>query len=207
MQAGIFTADISDHLVVYSLFKTDNKFSTHDYYRRLINDNLISQFCMLLIEQDWSILEYIQDVNTRFDTFFNMYISLYNSCFPIMKVVSSEKKDKPWFNTSLKKLCKKKYVLYRKYIKNPNVNTEQKYKQFRNMVNREKRKCKREYFLKKFGNVHGNLKSTWKVINEVLNKHSNNVQCETIQVDGQLLDDKQEIVNKFNEYFNEIGTK
>ena len=70
-----------------------------------------------------------------------------------------------------------------------------KYKQARNLVIKEKRRCKREYYMKKFETVRGNLKCTWKVINELWNKGKSNAQCESIQVGERILEDKQDIRN------------
>ena len=81
-----------------------------------------------------------------------------------------------------------------------------KYKQASNLVNKEKRRCKHEYYMSKFETVRGNLKCTWNVINELLNKGKNNAQCESIQVGERILKYKQDITNEFNEYFNTVGT-
>lgn len=75
------------------------------------------------------------------------------------------------------------------------------------MVNKEKRKCKREYFMNKFEKVKGNLKNTWKVINEVLNKGNKKSKCQSIHVGDKTLEDTQDIANEFNKYFNTVGTK
>ena len=49
--------------------------------------------------------------------------------------------------------------------------------------------------INKFETVRGNLKCTWKVINELLNKGKNNAQCESIQVAERILEDKKDITN------------
>ena len=67
-----------------------------------------------------------------------------------------------------------KYLLFKKYVKNPNSVSELKYKQARNLVNKEKRRSKHEYYMSMFETVRGNLKCTWNVINELLNKGKNN---------------------------------
>ena len=119
LQSGIFTSDISDHFAVFCTLKTDTKGYNHTHFKRKINDNLIASFCMLLQGQDWSVLENISDVDTRFNAFLDIYSSLYDTCFPVTKITSRPCKNdsKPWFNNSLKKLCKKKYLLFKKYVK------------------------------------------------------------------------------------------
>ena len=91
--------------------------------------------------QDWSMLENMYDVDTRFNAFLDIYSSLYDTCFPVTKITSRPCKNdsKPWFKNSLNKLCKKIYLFFKKYVNNPNSVSELKYKQARNLVNKEKR--------------------------------------------------------------------
>ena len=208
LQSGIFTSDISDHFAVFCTLKADIKHNNNTNFKRKINDCNIASFCMLLKKQDWGVLENISDVDSKFNAFLDIYSSLYDNCFPVTKIINRPSKNdsKPWFNDPLKKLCKKKYLLFKKFVKNPNSVSELKYKHARNLVNKEKRRCKHEYYMSKFESVKGNLKYTWNVINELLNKSKNKSQCEAILVNDRTLENKQDIANEFNKYFNTVGT-
>ena len=58
-------------------------------------------------------------------------------------------------------------------------------KQMRNKVNKVNIDLKRDYFTNKIASYEGNIKSTWKTINLVLNKKLKTTQIKTIDVDGE----------------------
>ena len=208
LKSGIFVTDISDHYPVFALANFQFTQSPTYCFKRKINEKSIIQFCTLLSEVDWSDIYVHYNASDRFRCFLDKYTSLYNKCFPLKKSALSENTNpKPWFNAHLKKMCNKKYALYRKFKRNPTVYRETRYKHYRNKVNFEIRKRKLEYYNMKFGSAQGNIKNTWNVINEVLNKSKKSVLCESIEVDGSVIDDKQIIVDKFNDYFSTIGEK
>ena len=63
---GILTADISDHLPIFYIYKLsmpDNVNNTNVKFRRLINDAKIDNFCDILSQAGWSDLYPIEDVN------------------------------------------------------------------------------------------------------------------------------------------------
>ena len=50
-------------------------------------------------------------------------------------------------------------------------------------------------------------KNTWKLINGILNKHGKKNTISKIKIDNRTIDESQEIVDSFNNYFVEIGPK
>ena len=210
IQSGIFICDISDHFPVFAFINLDlcNTHINELYYsKRTFEEDAVLKFCVSLQEVEWCYLESIVNTNDRFIAFMDMFTSIFAKCFPLQKIKSKKKtkKYKPWFNFSLKKMCKKKYILLRKFLKNSTPVRETNYKRYRNITNEEIRKRKREYYHAKFNNAHGKVKYTWNVINEVLNKPKSKVQCEHIEVDGKMVENKQSIAEHFNEYFSSVG--
>ena len=59
------------------------------------------------------------------------------------------------------------------------------YKQMRNKVNKINIDLKRDYFTIKIASHEGDIKSTWKTINMILNKRSKTTQITTLDVDGE----------------------
>jgi len=57
--------------------------------------------------------------------------------------------------------------------KPPNDDTHQKYKQYRNILNNLKRTAKQEYYKREFEKHKNSIKTTWQIINNILNKISN----------------------------------
>ena len=79
------------------------------------------------------------------------------------------------------------------------------YKQYQNTVSNAILRRKREYYHKLFDKVKSNLKGTWKVINNVLNKTKKKSSCKKLRKNNVLTEDKQNLANIFNDYFSEIG--
>ena len=64
---------------------------------------------------------------------------------------------------------------------------------------------KRKYFYEKLTQFQGDLKKTWKTINQVINKKSSTTVVPCLTVDGQTVRGHKEIACSMNEYFCSIG--
>ena len=66
--------------------------------------------------------------------------------------------------------------------------------------------AKRIYYDKKFEESKSNVKATWRLLNEVINKiKAKSKLNSTFKIDGQEICDPMEIANKFCQYFTSIG--
>ena len=75
----------------------------------------------------------------------------------------------------------------------------------RNKVNKVNIELKRDYFTYKIASHEGDIKSTWKIINLVLNKKSKATQITTLDVDGEQISNYEAIAEHMNKYFCNIG--
>ena len=82
--------------------------------------------------------------------------------------------------TKLKKRCKKKNRLYKKYLSKPSLERERNFKTYWNKLNKDIRYVKKEYYLNKFQSVRGNMQKTWKYINEIIRRKPQGVRPEFI---------------------------
>ena len=171
----------------------------------IINSENCGRFVHDIGNTCWNVVD--DDPNIAYNHFIQKCLSIYNNCFPVKRVVVKKKiKHKPWFTKSLRKLCNKKCLLYKKYISNPSDYRHVKYKQFRNKVIEEIKKAKKDYFKNKFISAAGNLKNTWNIINSMLGTGSrknalpSSVKCNDKSVTGQ-----DAICSAFNQYFIDIG--
>ena len=81
-----------------------------------------------------------------------------------------------------------------------------KYKIYKNKLTNILRYCEREYYNKSLELHKKDIKKTWKILNEVINKRckSNSFSKNFIE-DGKEITNKQEIADGFNNYFVNIG--
>ena len=83
----------------------------------------------------------------------------------------------------------------------------QAYRQIRNRINKMNLDLKREFFTKKISSYAGNVKGSWKVINQVLNKKSNTTHVSSLNFDGKTILDNATIAESMNDVFCGIGKK
>ena len=112
---------------------------------------------------------------------------------------------KPWISKALLKSIKKKNILYRRFLSNPTSTREISYKNYKNKSSSTLRAANRNYFEKKFEECKSNMKSTWRLLNEVINKRKSRNSVQSFFIDNKDFTDPMEIANHFCEFFTNIG--
>lgn len=206
-ECGILFGDVSDHLPIFCIASLSylSSYSGHlNVVKRVINDSNIFQFCRVLKDFDWDLRE--SNVNDMFNGFLDVFLELYNNCFPFCNLKSTPScKNKAWFTKDLKKMCKKRQSLYKKFILNRTPTNERNYKIFRNKCTKAIRKTKQQYFHSKFSSVKGNSKATWKEINFVLNRKRNFNTPSKVLNNDNIITNTKDIAHEFNKFFISIG--
>ena len=79
---GILTTDISDHYIIFHV--SDKICPSNDQFQlaRLINDKRMETYNRSISDTDWSILDQYEN----FKHFMDMYKTLYDQSFPVVKV-------------------------------------------------------------------------------------------------------------------------
>jgi hypothetical protein len=118
--SGLLINDISDHLPIFLFSKHAKRNKDYHHYKmiRRINDNNIQLMKNELSEQNWNLVCNCNNVNLAYDNFLDIFMKVYNKHCPLQKVYVKQKSiERPWFNNSLKNACKKKNILYKKFLK------------------------------------------------------------------------------------------
>jgi len=95
----------------------------HVYYKRDINQSTIAEFQLKLSYETWDKIFMKNDVNEIYNSFLNIFLRHYHSCFPVIKT-NRLSYGKLWITSGIRISCKHKRELYtecRKY-KNPTLN-------------------------------------------------------------------------------------
>ena len=176
ISAGIITSDISDHFPIYAL--ASNFVINYDHsnsYKSGFRDMSMTNLCKLrerLGLVDWSVVYNQTNTNLSFEMFLHILLSNYNSIIPLQQPTRSNYKKvprHPWITKSLLKSINRKNNLFHKYRKNPNTANKTRYVRYRNILTSSLRMAKQSYFSRQFELYKYDAKSTWKVINTVLN--------------------------------------
>ena len=115
-------------------------------------------------------------------------------------------KSNPWITEQLLHEKRHKNYLKRKACKTSNLNDWENYKYARNNYNKLIKNTIKRHFSNDIQNNKGNLKKTWKSINQCLNRNHKSKKIVLIK-DANGKDIKSEdMANAFNEHFINIGS-
>ena len=184
-------------------FKRDvnNKFRR---VRDTSESNVLNLYCNLMV-YNWEKLYKEKDVNNAYKTFLEIFIDLYNTTCPFKTIRVKHNMFKPWFTEGLKAACKKKNLMYKKYLKNKSCLTEAKYKTYKNKLTYILRAAEIEYYNKKLIESKSDIKRMWSTLNSVIKSKSVIAYPEEFEQEGKLLSNKTDIASEFNKFFVNVG--
>jgi len=122
-----------------------------------------------------------------------------------VKKVSPYKKQKSWLTIGLKKSISTKNKLYVKSIKHPSMQNKLDYKEYKSKLHRLLQKSEREHYDSLFSQYKNNIRKSWDLIKNVLNKGKRPTLPEVFCIDGNDCENKSLIANKFNKFYVNIG--
>ena len=204
--SGLLYNDVSDHFPVFYIdYSCCSQKPTPSVKRRIYSEDNISKFNSALSVRDWDDIMSMNDAQQAYTHFHNVYSDLYNTCFPLKEIKSGYKTRKPWLSEGMKKQIKIKNRLYRRYKKTNNSDHEVLYKRFKNKLNGNLIKAEKEHYEKLFNANQNNLKKSWRILKEVINKKKISSSCSKFYINNQLCNDKNKIADGFNNFFINIG--
>ena len=90
-------------------------------------------------------------------------------------------------------------MLYKSFLNNPNSSNENEYKCYKNKLTHSLRLAKRLYYGKQIEKLKADVKATWKVLNEILNRNKGKRGLPFIfRVDSHQISDPKKIGNLFS---------
>jgi len=211
-KSGIIITDISDHLPVFMFCgrgSKDKLTPTTLTYRRL-NSTVEQQIKQKLNEKNWSILENL-NAQDGYSLFSTQFMEIINSEAPLKTITLSPKniKHEPWITKGILKSSRNLNKLYRKKLnKSECTQISSKYTVYRNLFNKVKRFAKKKYYNDMLLLHQGNIKKTWKILNNIISKNNDKSNTpEVIRTSKENLNNPVEIANAFLQHFSTIGTK
>ena len=203
-----------DHLPNFIILENmPNKKSNRTFKRDKRNFD-IQKFQSDLFDEDLLVnIMNSPDTNTAYDKFLNKYCTLLDKHAPLKKLSKKEVKraQKPWITLGLIKSISKKRSLFKQLknlkIKNKNADeVHKKYKYYNDMINKLKKKCKRDYYQNFFNENASNSKKVWNGINRLLNRGRKKQGTIFLEENG-LISDPLKVANKFNNYYLNVADK
>ena len=208
-KSGTLEVTISDHFPVFTSLsdcKVPEPNEETIIHYRLINDITLRKFRYALennVELNNLYANYA--IENVFSQFLTIFTKLYEHYFPIKQLKLTRKGIyKPWINLSLITRMKIKDNLFK--LSKRNLIDRKTFTDFRNLLNTQIRNAKSEYYTNKFNDNEGNIKETWRTINDAIKSKRRSSNTIILKENDRKIESK-EVPNSFNNYFTGIAEK
>ena len=113
---------------------------------------------------------------------------------------------KPWITTGILKSIKKKQKLYRTHFLSNDPVKKNEYKKYANILSHLKNNNKANYFSLQFSKTKDNLKSTWKLIAQLIKRKTKGQSFPTRLISNdQTFTKESDIADELNTFFTNVG--
>ena len=207
--SGLIYTDITDHFPIFHMI-TNKKNTMPAQYETIRKRQFTSQnkdnFYNKLNTTSWDEILNTQQCQTSYSIFLEKIQKIYDKCFPYVNIKINKKRNKPWVTKAIKRSINVKNKLYQKSIKHPNDENKKLYKLYKNNLSKLLKKSEKNYYKELITKSQTKLKTTWKIINNIITKNkSNQINNQQIKLGNNITSDPQEIASAFNQYFAHIG--
>ena len=129
----------------------DDVHSSRNQYKtketRLINDQTLQHFSNALSSASWDDIVNDDDVHHSYRKFVNVFSETFNSSFTVRPGSPPQKrKHKPWMTKGLVNACKKKNLLYKRFLTSRSSTSKIRYKTYKNKLTSILRYCEKQYY-------------------------------------------------------------
>ena len=214
VKSGILQSDISDHFPIYGIVANMDMAKKHactQYTRRFFS---VSKIPNLIEAVQSNLIDVIFDdnvhPNVKLERLVGVLQKSIDKIFPHTQL--SRKKQKqfknPWVTPLIVNSTQKCKTLFRTYLKKKDVPSHEKYKSYRNILNRLIENAKDMHDENEFKKVDNDIKKTWKLINEKAGRSSKNNTFPKVlkSSDGNLICNPTAIANSLNKHFVQKAT-
>lgn len=209
---GILVTDLSDHFGQFYIVEKckPKKLSVTPKEKRIYSDQNIITFKDLLQRFDFTPVLACNSPNEAYKNLIDPILEMHQIAFPLTKINHSPNKLKrePWMTPGLLISSRTKHKLFTKKIKKPTDANIKKCKDYNKLFNQIKRKAKKNFYYEKITAQTNNIKNTWIIIKDLMNSKTTHASLpDHFNIDGNIIKNKQEIVEEMNNFFSNIGKK
>ena len=210
-QSGILVDDISDHLPCILILK-ERKFEQKEPIKittRSMTDNDIATIKEYISNIPWDAVLNSDSVDENFNRFHKILRESIeeNTTIKNITIPYKQRLKEPWMTTGIKRAITKKLQLYKQTLKKTcSQQLRQKYKDYRNTLQKLMRQAKMNYYNTKCLESKTNTKRLWNLINEIIGKKTKTeTTIDAIKVDNILRHNPKTITNELGKYFANVG--
>lgn len=209
---GVIESSITDHFSTVITFKVEpgtlKEANDRDDIVRIDHEKLKIGF----EKHDWDAICKESNVDDAAQLLVEGIQSCLSSASHASKLPSGRTKLTPWITGGIVKSIRTREKLAKQLKRQPfNTALKQRYVKYRNKLNIVIKKCKDEFFYKKFSELGSNARGTWKLLNNsILGKSRKNQTAALVTGRCMMnsmseLDAKKEVAGNFNDFLSNVG--
>lgn len=141
----------------------------YNLHYRDISTKSLESFQEPINTTDWSAVLSKVSADDAYESFLETFCNIYNCVFNYKKHIVHKKCRKPWVTAEILNLTKKKYALYRKFMRTRDPVVLSSFKRRRNKITSELRRAKRSYYFLLFRDEK-RTDVLWKKLNSILHE-------------------------------------
>ena len=205
-ESGVIQTSLSDHYMIYAIRQCKPVIKEH----RSIEYQCFKSFNEKRFVDDlycvpWKDIEKVGNVNDALNVWYDMFQKVVDKHIP-KKCKRVKAAPAAWLTRGIKKLMSRRDYLHRKAVKSNSSSDWDEYKKCRNMVTKMIREEKQTYCKQSVSDNVGNSKKMWNALHNILPRKAS-PSPSSINVDGRVCTDKNDIADGFNEHFTGIAAK
>lgn len=172
LYSAVIEISVADHFALFCGAYEREKNTVEQADKFIISENKVTEY---LLRINWEDIYSLTNVND----FYNKFVQLFKRAYEKSNSKIKTKRRStahPWVTTEILNLCRQRDKMYKKWKNNRRcLQYESDYKTFRNFATKQINRIKCEYYKNKFAEYRKDLKNTWKLINNILGKSTNNL--------------------------------
>ena len=207
-QSGVIINGLSDHFITYCTRKKIKEVLPKKHHQVKIRSRKNyskDNFTALLSEADWSKVHTAADVDGAWTEFSNIFMNALDTVAPV-RVVRIKQKSDPWITPDILQDIEERDKWLPKANKHPyNPENRQKFCSLRNKIQRDCRKAKEEFIVKKIEDNKSNPKKIWEQIKELgYETKTKTEENMALNINGKTCFDSCTIANHLNDFFSSL---
>ena len=207
-KSGVLPISMSDHYLVYCTWgkkRNTKQNSCHKY--KLLRDFKhfdVNAYIADVKQINWDDIQQCKDMNNAYDTFIERLMVITEKHAPLKKR-RIRKQESPWMTSEILDFIRERNFQKKKAIKYKKDDDWTEYKCLRNQVTKKIRKAKADFIVKSVEVSKGNSKQIWKSLKTLMPSKKDNENNIVIEDHNGILQNREEIANRFNNFFVDIG--
>ena len=130
---------------------------------------------------------------------------LLDKYFPKVRQSRKKAKDKDWITDGIKRSIKQKHKLFKIQLTNSTTENREKWRKYRNMLNKIIRDTQREYYKNLIKQYSNNCIGLWKTLGGIISKKNKQTKINKLKIENKVTNDPVQIANAVNDFFTNIG--